>query len=126
MSPSRVSPKTRGQAQALRSGSTPTERRLWPALKLVHVSGSHFRRQVPLGPFITDFACHKTKVVIELDGSQHTDEDAVLRDEARTAWLATQGYKVLRFQNPDVTHNLDGVIEAIREVIWEREIEQSS
>ncbi len=121
MSPTRVNSRTRGRAHVLRRNSTITERRLWSALKLVHVSGSHFRRQVPIGVFVADFACHKTKLIVELDGGQHTDDDAVRYDEARTVWLATQGYRVLRFQNPDVIHNLDGVIDAIRETLWELE-----
>lgn len=71
--------------------------------------------------FIADFACHKTKLIVELDGGQHTDDEAIGYDRARTAWLATQGYRVLRFQHPDVIHNLDGVIDAIKETLWEIE-----
>lgn len=118
-----MSPRTRGQAHALRRNATLTERRLWNALKLVHVSGSHFRRHVPIGVFIADFACHKTKLIVELDGAQHTGDEAVRYDEARTAWLGTQDYRVLRFQNPDVIHNLDGVIDMIKEALWALEAE---
>lgn len=122
MCPTRIKPKTLGQAHTLRRNSTITERRLWSALKLLRVSGSHFRRQVPIGVFLADFACHRTKLIIELDGGQHTGDEAIRYDEARTAWLATQGYRVLRFQNPDVIHNLDGVVDLIKETLWEIEV----
>jgi very-short-patch-repair endonuclease len=73
----------------------------------------HFRRQVPLGPYFPDFVCHRCKVVIELDGSQHADDDVVQYDIERTAFLNSRGYRVLRFWNSDVLKNCDGVVEVI-------------
>ncbi|MFI4988453.1 MAG: endonuclease domain-containing protein [Alphaproteobacteria bacterium] len=61
---------------------------------------------------IVGFACPTARLVIELDGGQHADQQA--HDEARTRQLATQGYRVLRFWNNEVTDNLEGVAEAIR------------
>ncbi len=119
MSPTRVNPATRSRARALRRNATLTERRLWHALKAVRVSGSHFRRQVPIGRYVADFACHRTKLIIEADGGQHIGLEVERYDEARSAWLATQGYRVLRFQNPDIIHNLEGVIAVIEEAILE-------
>ena len=65
----------------------------------------HFRRQVPIRHFIADFASHRAKLVIEVDGGQHSEEI----DAARTAVIEAEGYHVLRFWNHDVLGNLDGV-----------------
>ena len=70
-----------------------------------------FRRQAPIGPFIADFCCEEHKLVIELDGGQHTD--AIARDEQRSHWLSTKGYRVVRFWNNEVLQNLDGVLSVI-------------
>ena len=69
-----------------------------------------FRRQHPLGDFIVDFACTEFQLAIEVDGGQHSD-NAV--DTSRTAWLQSQGWKVLRFWNNDVLSNTNGVVETI-------------
>jgi very-short-patch-repair endonuclease len=81
-------------------------------LRADRIPGYRFRRQVPIGPYVVDFACFKAKLVIELDGSQHAK--AVERDEQRTAWLASQDFRVLRFWDNDVLLQTDGVLEAIR------------
>jgi len=73
----------------------------------------HFRRQVPIGPYIADFACHRSKVIVELDGSQHGLDENVQRDAKRTAFLNSRGYRVLRFWNGDVLKNLDNIVEDI-------------
>ncbi len=75
--------------------------------------GIHFRRQVPFGYYIADFACHSAKLIIELDGSQHGKDDEIAYDAERTKFLETRGYKVLRFWNSDVTANLDSLVEFI-------------
>jgi very-short-patch-repair endonuclease len=74
--------------------------------------GFHFRRQAPIGPFIADFVWHDGKLVIELDGGQHAE---VRRDydDRRTAWLKSQGYRVLRFWDNDVLRSTRSVGEAI-------------
>lgn len=75
--------------------------------------GLHFRRQPSIGPYFPDFACHRSKIVVELDGSQHSVGEAVQYDAKRTAYLNSRGYRVLRFWNGDVLKNRDGVVEII-------------
>jgi very-short-patch-repair endonuclease len=89
---------------------TPAERALRAGLRrsFPHV---HFRYQAPLGPYYPDIACHGAKLIIEIDGSQHAE--AVAYDAERTAFLESRGYKVLRFWNNQVLHELDGVLAAI-------------
>jgi len=81
-------------------------------LRADQIGGYRFRRQVPIGPYVVDFACFKARLVIELDGSQHAK--AFERDQQRTAWLASQDFRVLRFWDNDVLLQTDGVLEAIR------------
>src|SRR5688500_8099048 len=82
---------------------------LWQRLRNRQLDGFKCRRQWSLGPFIVDFFCWERKLVVELDGGQHTPEG----DADRTDWLEAQGYKVRRFWNSDVMENEDGVLEAI-------------
>lgn len=103
----------RERAQKLRSDATGPEQRLWRALKAIPVYGSHFRRQVPIGPYVADFACLKARLIIELDGGQHSRDDIASKDEARTRWLEKEGYRVIRFWNAELTDNLSGVLETI-------------
>ena len=76
---------------------------------------SHFRRQVWLGHYIVDFACHDLKIVIEIDGGQHAEQ--MERDERRTEFLKSEGYRVLRFWNTDVLTNIEGVLELIQSAV---------
>ncbi len=85
---------------------------LWQELRLLKSEGRHFRRQVPIDKYITDFACHYPKLVVELDGSQHGD--AINYDEARTKVLNFHGFKVLRFWNSEIFESLEGVVDRIR------------
>lgn len=82
------------------------------------IEGYRFRRQVPIGPYVVDFACLKAHLVIEVDGGQHAQ--AVERDDQRTAWLASRGFRVLRFWDNDVLLRTDGVLEAIRAALISR------
>ena len=100
-------------ARRLRAAMTDAERRLWQSLRLRQIDGHRFRRQHPLGPFVADFVCLESRLIVELDGGQHGDAEQARADEERTAWLATRGYRVIRFWNNDVFSNLDGVMEAI-------------
>ena len=109
----RADPRT-PRARTLRHEATPQERKLWARLKQVEwPGGGHFRRQVPIGPYYADFAHHGLKLVVELDGGQHSADDAVRRDAARTAYLESAGYRVLRFWNAEIADNFDGVIDTI-------------
>lgn len=100
-------------ARELRGNPTDAESKLWLRLRRKQVDGHRFRRQVPLGPYVVDFACFDARLIIEVDGGQHTEETAE-RDATRTAWLEGQGFRVLRFWNNEVLGNIDGVIETIR------------
>jgi very-short-patch-repair endonuclease len=73
----------------------------------------HFRRQAPVGRYFPDFVCHRSKLIVELDGSQHADGAAIAYDAKRTGYLNSRGYRVLRFWNCDVPENRDGVSEII-------------
>jgi very-short-patch-repair endonuclease len=101
------------RARDLRNNTTVTERRLWSHLRNRQLDGWKFRRQVPIGVYFVDFLCTDARLVIELDGSSH-DEVRFEYDRRRTAWLESQGYKVLTFSAdyPD-QDLLDGVVETI-------------
>ncbi|MBI1238137.1 MAG: DUF559 domain-containing protein [Alphaproteobacteria bacterium] len=102
------------RARHLRREATPQERRLWQHLRLLKNDGFHFRRQVPLGPFIVDFACLSARLIIEIDGDQHGRGTAPAEDAARTAFLEREGFRVIRFWNGEVNENLPGVIDRVR------------
>lgn len=105
-----LSEGTTHRARTLRRDATPAERTLWRALR-ENFATAHFRRQVPLGPYVADFASHRHRLVIEVDGGQHAE--AVAYDAARTAFIEGEGYRVVRFWNPDVLNNVEGVITQI-------------
>ena len=92
------------RARDLRKRMTDAERKLWRMLK-EHFRDWHFRKQVPLRHFIADFASHKAKLVVEVDGGQH--DPSV--DLPRTRAIQDEGYRLLRFWNNDVLGNPDGV-----------------
>ena len=100
------------RARGLRSTMTDAEERLWMRLRRNQIAGRRFRRQVPIGPYVVDFACRKARVVLEVDGSQHAA--ASIEDDRRTAWLASRGYRVLRFWDNQVLTETDEVLESIR------------
>ncbi|MDX2113617.1 MAG: class I tRNA ligase family protein [Alphaproteobacteria bacterium] len=101
------------RAKLLRKASTEAERKLWDYLCGKKLEGYKFRRQHPIGHFITDFYCASAKLVIELDGGHHNEEDNAAYDNERTAFLESAGYRVLRFWNNDVMKNINGVIDRI-------------
>ncbi|MFC1522683.1 endonuclease domain-containing protein [Elusimicrobiota bacterium] len=98
-------------AQTLRKNLTATELRLWYCLKLKQMGGYKFRRQHPIGQYVVDFVCLEKKLIIELDGGQHSERETY--DTKRTKWLEGLGYKVLRFWDNKVFENPEGVKEAI-------------
>ena len=100
-------------ARALRKSMTPQEAKLWVQLRLIKDQGLHFRRQVPIGPYIVDFAERKHRLVIEVDGSQHGFEDNQIKDQLRDADLSRRNFRVVRFWNIDVDVAMDGVIDKI-------------
>ena len=102
--------KTLEYAQALRSNLTHAEKKLWHVLRSEQL-GIKFRRQHPIDQYIADFVCLEQRLVIELDGGQHSK--AITKDEARTAYLESQGFRVLRFWNNEVMDNMEGVVATI-------------
>lgn len=105
-----LNPGAISKARSLRRTATPEERVLWQTLRR-HLGRAKFRRQVPMGPYVVDFIAHSARLVIELDGSHHAFQSPY--DEGRTRFLESEGYRVIRFWNRDVTENLDGVFTAI-------------
>ena len=106
------------RARQLRREATDAERRLWWRLRSSGL-GVRFVRQHPIGPYIADFACRGLKLVVELDGSQHEGD----KDHRRDEFMVARGYKVLRFWNPEVLSNMDGVLETVRLAILDRKRE---
>ena len=104
----------RQRARTLRKNGTDAERHLWYYLR-ANRFGYKFKRQVPLKRFILDFVCLERRLIIELDGGQHQDNQAY--DEQRTIELNQQGFQVLRFWNNDVLMNTVGVLEIIRQAL---------
>ena len=98
-------------ARTLRHNSTDAERRLWYYLRNRQLDGYRFRRQVPLGRYIVDFACIESKLIVELDGGQHAEQMA--EDAERTNYLARGGLRVVRFWNDDVLLRTESVLEQI-------------
>ena len=88
-------------------------------LRHLELAGTHFRRQATIGPYFADFACHARRLIVEVDGSQHAEAANTLRDDQRTAYLRSRGYRVLRFWNNDVLKEIDSVMEAIYSALHE-------
>ena len=105
-------------ARSLRKSMTKQEKHLWyDCLRDYPVK---IYRQRIVGPYIADFYCHQAHLVIELDGSQHYDDEGLDYDAQRTAYMESLGLKVLRFLNQDVDRNFEGVCMAIDAEIRER------
>lgn len=105
------------RARKLRSDATPYERKLWHALSGEKL-GRSFRRQHSVGPYVLDFYCPVAKLAIELDGRVH--DSRVVRDRARTRYLAGKGIRVLRFANRDVIDQFEAVLDGIRNALVEQ------
>jgi very-short-patch-repair endonuclease len=103
-------PGATDRARALRAGDTEPEYRLWGELRSRRLNGFKFARQIPIGPFLVDFVCRQRHLVIELDGSQHSDSTT---DASRTAYLIRHGYSVLRFWNEEVLRERRAVLDTI-------------
>ena len=100
-------------AKKLRKTMTPQEIKLWAALKRLKPRGLKFRRQVPLGHFIVDFACFSEKLVIEVDGGQHTSDKHARADAERDAWLRSRSFRAHRIWNYQIDHEFDAVMDGI-------------
>ena len=99
-------------AKTLRKKSTDAENVLWKQLRRKQLEGLKFRRQQPIDNYVVDFVCFKKRIVIEVDGGQHSIERD--KDSERDNYLVINGFKVLRFWNNEVLQNIEGVLEMIR------------
>jgi very-short-patch-repair endonuclease len=111
----KVPPHLRRNARRMRSAMTEAELKLWNELRAHRLMGLGFRRQVPIGGYIVDFACPEHKLVVEVDGSQHAEN--LTHDQARTVYLEQQGWQVVRFWNDDVLKDMDNVCTHILRLI---------
>jgi len=116
---SAIDPIIRDRAKRLRADMTGHEVLLWTGLRDFRAHGAKFRRQAPIGPYVADFAWLAGRLVVEVDGGQHTVETKDY-DERRDTWLRSQGFEVVRIWNDEVVDNLDGVLETIFRMIVER------
>src|SRR5262245_42103523 len=109
----RVRPSTKTHARQLRTAMTDAERRLWQSLRLRQFDGYKFRRQHPVGHYVVDFVCVEAKLIVEVDGGQHSERQDY--DASRTEWLSQRGFRVVRFWNHEVMND----IEAVKGAMWE-------
>ena len=107
-------------ARELRKNMTDAERVLWSRLRGKQLHGVQFYRQKPIGPYIVDFYAHAPMLVIEVDGGQHYEPEHAWNDAERDRCLADMGLLVMRFNNGQVLHETDAVIEQIYRIIGER------
>jgi len=107
--------KSRVRARELQRNLTDAERIIWYGVRAHRLNGVGFRRQAPIGPYIVDFVSHAAKLIVEIDGGQHFENEQEKRDARRTRFLEAKGYRVLRFSNLDATRNRNGVLERIAE-----------
>ena len=105
--------KLKNTARTLRINMTEIERVLWARLRGKQILGVQFYRQKPIGDYIVDFFAPKTKLVTEVDGSQHLEKGNAKRDKDRDTYLAGLGIQVLRFNSREVLKHTDAVVEVI-------------
>ncbi len=103
------------RARDLRKNQTIQEKILWRHLRDRRFRGAKFRRQMPIGRFIVDFASVECKLIIELDGSHHAEQKEY--DEIRTAFLEAEGYRVIRFWNNQIMQEINGVLQLIEDAM---------
>ncbi|WMT91092.1 DUF559 domain-containing protein [Pelagibacterium sp. H642] len=101
--------RNRGFAKSMRRNPTEAERQMWLLLKDRRLAEYKFRRQVPIGPYIADFVCYASRLIVELDGSQHGEQ--LYAD--RNAWLKSKGFRVLRVWNNQLTAEREAVLDAL-------------
>ena len=98
--------------KALRKRLTDAEQLLWNYLRMKQIEGLKFRRQQPIGNYIVDFACFENRIIIEVDGGQHAENN---KDRERDLYLQRNGFRGLRFWNNEVLQNINEVLAVIRE-----------
>jgi very-short-patch-repair endonuclease len=111
----RLDPTLKQRAKQMRANPTPAEHKLWLALRANRFENQQFTRQTIIAPYIVDFASKAARLIIEVDGDTHSAEDRY--DARRTEFLESLGYRVIRFGNPDVIENIEGVLSAIAQAL---------
>ena len=101
----RAQPWLTSRARVLRANETSAEDRVWQALRNRHLGGFKFVRQLPIGPYLADFACRERKVVLEIDGATHGAEAELARDAVRTDFIVRSGFRVFRAHNAEIYEN---------------------
>jgi very-short-patch-repair endonuclease len=107
----RVKPQIMAYAHELRAEATPAEMKLWFRLREFRYLGYFFRRQHPMYDYIVDFYCPRCRLVVEIDGDSHAEQEHY--DKQRTHFLQIRGYRVIRFTNREVENELEAVLESI-------------
>ena len=105
------------KAQFLRRNETKAEKLLWEKLRNNQLEGLKFRRQHPVNIYIADFYCHKFKLIIELDGDYHNQEEQKQKDEVRTEVLRLNDLNIIRFKNEEVEQDINQVLTTIKNKI---------
>jgi very-short-patch-repair endonuclease len=111
----RATPKMQRRAAEFRRNQTEAEARLWTYLRAHRANGAHFRRQHAIGNFVVDFCAPRKKLIIEVDGGQHLEQEEY--DTERTQFLEAQGYKVLRFWNNEILKDIEAVMAVILDAL---------
>ena len=111
----------KAKARQLRSNMTDAEQKLWYHLRRKQILGIQFYRQRPLGTYVVDFHAPEIELVVEIDGSQHQEQDAIAYDSLRTAYLKSLGLNVMRFDNLQALNETDSVLEMIHQYIRDRQ-----
>jgi very-short-patch-repair endonuclease len=112
----RASQEIQSRARELRKEMTPAEKKLWQVLRGNQIDKLYFRRHHAVGTYIVDFVCVQEKLVIEVDGGSHLEQEEY--DQERTRWFQEErGYRVIRFTNDDVFRNINEIVEAIRDAV---------
>jgi very-short-patch-repair endonuclease len=114
----RTTSKTFSHAKELHRNMSPAEAKLWKHLRAHQMGDVHFRNQHAIGNCIVDFCAPRKKLIIELDGSQHLEQEEY--DNERSKYLEARGYRVLRFWNNDVMNNIESVLKMIWSVLQEK------
>lgn len=111
----KINYQTLRNAKTQRKTRNPWEAKLWYHLRAGRMLGFKFKRQMPIGKYIVDFCCHEKRLIIELDGGQHTKPGQIKQDKEKKSYLRKENFKILRFQNIEVDKNSEGVLETIRQ-----------
>ncbi len=106
-------PELKERRKQLRNNPTQAEKHLWQYINNYQIEGVKFRRQVSIGPYIVDFFCFEKRLAIEADGQHHFDVDYEEYEKEREKYLEEKGIKILRFENVEILHDTDRVLQEI-------------